>query len=213
MNQRKIVLLKIAVWIGLILPLLYLLYAIATQDTKQLLGANPLTEIEHFTGEWTMRLLIATLAVTPARRLTGWNWLIRFRRLIGLFAFFYASCHFFAYLWFDQNFVWSSIVPDLVKRRFILVGFSAWLLLVPLAVTSTTGWIRRMGGKRWNTLHKVTYACAVLGIIHFYWGQKADHEDPILYGSILAVVFAIRIFYTVRKNKSKNRAVPVPASV
>lgn len=207
MKQRNIVLLKIAVWIGLLLPLAYLGYGIATNT----LGANPLSEIEHFTGEWTLRLLVATLAFTPLRRLTGWNWLIRFRRLVGLFAFFYASCHFFAYLWFDQNFVLSSIVPDVLKRRFILVGFSAWLLLVPLAVTSTLGWIRRLGGKRWNTLHKLTYVCAVLGIIHFYWGQKADHRDPLIYGGILAVLFAIRIFYALKKSKSKQRT-RVPAS-
>lgn len=189
MNQRKIVLLKVAVWIGLLLPIAYLAYGIANNS----LGANPLSEIEHFTGEWTMRLLLATLAVTPARRLTGWNWLIRFRRLIGLFAFFYASCHFFAYLWFDQNFAWSSIAPDLVKRRFILVGFSAWVLLVPLAVTSTTGWIRRLGGKRWQRLHRLIYFSAAAGVVHFIWLVKADLRRPLTYGAVLAVLLVYRL--------------------
>lgn len=207
MTQRNIVLLKVAVWIVLFLPISYLIFA-ALQNK---LGANPLSEIEHFTGEWTLRLLTATLAITPARRLLGWNWLIRFRRLTGLFTFFYASCHFFAYLWFDQNFVWSNILPDLLKRQFILVGFAAWLLLVPLAATSTVTSIRKLGGKRWNTLHKLTYVCAVLGIVHFYWGQKADHRDPIIYGCILAALFAIRIFYAARKNRGKKQMAPVTA--
>ncbi|MEO8725018.1 MAG: protein-methionine-sulfoxide reductase heme-binding subunit MsrQ [Acidobacteriaceae bacterium] len=203
-SQRNVVLLKIAVWIALFIPLAYLGYGIATNN----LGANPLSEIEHFTGEWTLRLLMATLAITPARRITGWNWLIRFRRLVGLFAFFYASCHFFAYLWFDQNFVWASILPDLLKRRFILVGFSAWLLLLPLAATSTLGWIRRLGGKRWNLLHRLTYLCAVLAIIHFYWGQKADHKDPMIFACILAALFAVRAYYAWQKNKRGTKKIP-----
>ncbi len=207
MKQRNIVWMKVAVWIGLFVPITYLVYAAATSN----LGANPLSEIEHFTGEWTLRLVVATLAITPARRITGWNWLIRFRRLVGLFAFFYASMHFCAYLWFDQNFAWSSIVPDIAKRRFILVGFAAWLSLVPLAITSTAGWIRRLGGKRWNTLHKLIYLCSVLGIVHFYWGQKANRIDPIIYGSVLAALFAVRIFYVVQ-SKSKRRTTPAIVS-
>jgi methionine sulfoxide reductase heme-binding subunit len=206
LTQRQIVIAKVVLWILLFFPLAYVLYGIygAVTRTSDLLGANPQSEIEHITGEWTMRMLLFTLAITPLRRITGWNWLIRFRRLLGLFGFFYASIHFCVYLWFDQGFVWSSILADIAKRRFIYVGFAAWLLLVPLTITSTTGWIRRLGGKRWNLVHRLTYVCAGLGIIHFYWGQKADHEDPILYGSILAGLFAIRIFYNFRKNTTKK---------
>jgi sulfoxide reductase heme-binding subunit YedZ len=210
LTQRQVAMTKTVLWILLFLPLAYVLYGIygAVTHTSDLLGANPQSEIEHITGEWTMRTLLFTLAITPLRRITGWNWLIRFRRLLGLFGFFYASIHFFVYLWFDQGFAWSSILADIAKRRFIYVGFAAWLLLVPLTITSTTGWIRRLGGKRWNLLHRLTYICAVLGIIHFYWGQKADREDPILYGSILAGLFAIRIVYNFRKNTTKKPKAP-----
>ena len=200
-KPRTIVLLKVLVWIALFLPLLWLVYGAATNN----LGANPLSEIEHVTGEWTLRVILFSLAITPLRRILKWNWLIRFRRLLGLFGFFYASVHFFCYLWFDQNFVWSSIVADIAKRRFIYVGFAAWLTLVPLAATSTAASIRKLGGKRWNTLHKLAYLCAVLGVIHFYWGQKADHSDPIIFGSILLLLFAIRIWYALRKDSSPPR--------
>ena len=203
MKPRNIVLLKTAVWVWALALVAYLVYAAVTNR----LGANPQSEIEHFTGLWTLRFLIITLAITPIRRITGWNWIIRFRRLFGLFAFFYASLHFFAYTWFDQNFVWSSIVADIAKRRFIYVGFTAWLLLVPLAVTSTTGSIRRLGGKRWNLLHRLTYVCAVLGIIHFYWGQKANHTDPIIYACILGALFAYRIYW----NAAEKRRAQAPS--
>jgi methionine sulfoxide reductase heme-binding subunit len=208
LTQKQIVWLKVLVWIGLFIPVAYIVYAAATNN----LGANPQSEIEHFTGEWTLRLIIATLAITPLRRILGWNWLIRFRRLLGLFAFVYASLHFISYMWFDQNFQLSAMLADIAKRRFIYVGFAAWLTLVPLAVTSTTGWIRRMGGKRWNTLHKLTYVCAVLGIIHFYWGQKADHEDPIMYGSVLLALFLVRAYYKLRKTTAKPKRAVAPVS-
>src|SRR5947209_9663663 len=201
-NQRSILLLKVFVWIGLFLPILAIVYGIATNS----LGANPQSEIEHRTGEWTLRIILASLAITPARRLLGWNWLIRFRRLLGLFGFFYASMHFFVYLWFDQNFVWASILADIAKRRFIYVGFVAWLTLVPLAFTSTAASIRKLGGKRWNLLHRLVYVTAVLGIIHFYWGQKSDHSDPIIYGSVLALLFAFRIWYNFRGTPKRSPA-------
>ena len=205
-KQRTLVALKVLIWIVLFVPLAWLVYGALTNS----LGANPQSEIEHQTGEWTLRILLLSLAVTPLRRLTKWNWLIRFRRLVGLFAFFYASLHFFVYLWFDQNFVWSSILADIAKRRFIYVGFAAWLTLVPLAFTSTAASIRKLGGKRWNLLHRVVYITAVLGIIHFWWGQKSDHTDPIIFGSILAALFALRIWYNFRGTARPSPA-PRPA--
>lgn len=200
MKQRRIVLLKVCVWVSALALLAYLVYAAGTNR----LGANPLSEIEHFTGKWTLRFLLITLAITPLRRITGWNWIIRFRRLFGLFAFFYASLHFFTYIWFDQNFVWSSMVADIAKRRFIYVGFTAWVLLIPLAVTSTTGSIRRLGGKRWNLLHRLTYVCGVLGVVHFYWAQKLNHREPIVYGCILLALFAYRLYW----NATQKRSLP-----
>ncbi|GAC1649624.1 MAG: protein-methionine-sulfoxide reductase heme-binding subunit MsrQ [Acidobacteriaceae bacterium] len=203
-KQRTIVAAKVLLWIFLFVPLAADIHGAVTNT----LGANPQSQIELQTGEWTLRILIASLAITPLRRITGWNWLIRFRRLLGLFGFFYASLHFFVYLWFDQNFVWSSIFADIAKRRFIYIGFAAWLLMVPLALTSTAATIRKLGGKRWSLLHRLVYLTAVLGIIHFYWGKKADHSDPIIYGSVLAVLLATRIWYKYRSNKTVSR---VPA--
>jgi sulfoxide reductase heme-binding subunit YedZ len=156
------------------------------------LGANPIEEVLHRTGWWALALLMISLAVTPIRRITGWNRVIRYRRLLGLFAFAWATAHFLGYLVLDQWFAWPYIVEDIAERPFILVGFSAWLLLLPLAVTSTTGWIRRLG-KRWRTLHRVVYVAVALGTLHFYWKVKADTSEPLLFIGILAVLLLLRI--------------------
>jgi len=156
------------------------------------LGANPIEEVLHRTGWWALALLMISLAVTPIRRITGWNRVIRYRRLLGLFAFAWATAHFLGYLVLDQWFAWPYIVEDIAERPFILVGFSAWLLLLPLAVTSTTGWIRRLG-KRWRTLHRVVYVVAALGTLHFYWKVKADTSEPLLFIGILAVLLLLRV--------------------
>ena len=156
------------------------------------LGANPIEEVLHRTGWWTLTILLATLSVTPLRRLTGWNRLIRYRRLLGLFAFAYATAHFLGYVVLDQWFAWPFIVEDIRERPFILVGFTAWLLLIPLAATSTAGWIRRLGG-RWRRLHRLVYLVAALGSLHFYWRVKADTREPLVFVAVLVVLLLFRL--------------------
>lgn len=156
------------------------------------LGPNPVEAVVHFTGSWALRLLLVTLAVTPLRRLTGLPWLLRFRRMLGLFAFFYASLHFSAYLLLDRALVWEDILKDLTERPYIVVGFAALVLLIPLAVTSTRGWVRRLG-RRWQTLHRAVYAIAVLGVLHFLWLVKADILEPLIDGAVLAGLLAFRV--------------------
>jgi sulfoxide reductase heme-binding subunit YedZ len=156
------------------------------------LGANPVEAIVHFTGSWALRLLLVTLAVTPLRRLSGQPWLIRFRRMLGLFAFFYALLHFAAYLILDRALVWEDITTDLTKRPYIVVGFVALLLLVPLAITSTRGWIKRLG-RHWVTLHRIVYVIAILAVLHFLWLVKADTLEPLINAAVLAVLLAFRV--------------------
>jgi sulfoxide reductase heme-binding subunit YedZ len=157
------------------------------------LGANPIEVITHATGDWTLRFLLITLAITPIRKLTGRLWLIRYRRMFGLFAFFYATLHFLTYIWLDKFFDLHEMLHDVAKRRFITVGFTAFVLLIPLALTSTTGWIRRLGGKRWQALHRLIYGSAIGGVIHYWWLVKADIRLPLEYGAILGVLLGYRI--------------------
>lgn len=156
------------------------------------LGANPIEVITHSTGDWTLIFLLTTLTVTPLRKLTGQPWLIRFRRMFGLFAFFYVSLHFLTYIWLDKFFDIHEMLADVAKRRFITVGFTGFLLLIPLAVTSTAGWIRRLGGKRWQALHRLIYFSAIAGVIHYYWLVKADKRKPLEYAFVLALLLAYR---------------------
>lgn len=156
------------------------------------LGPNPVEVITHFTGDWTLRLLLVTLAVTPLRRLTGQAWLVRFRRMLGLFAFFYAVLHFTTYLWLDRFFELGTIAEDVLKRPYITVGFAAFVLMVPLAITSTQDWIRRLG-RRWKRLHRAIYAIGVLGVLHYLWLVKADLLEPAIYAIILAVLLGLRV--------------------
>lgn len=156
------------------------------------LGANPVEAVIHFTGSWALRLLLVTLAITPLRRLSGLPWLGWFRRQLGLFAFFYAVLHFTAYLVLDRALVWEDITTDLTKRPYIVVGFVALLLLVPLAVTSTRGWIKRLG-PHWLTLHRAVYAIAILAVLHFLWLVKADTLEPLIYAAVLTVLIAFRV--------------------
>src|ERR1041384_211779 len=146
---------------------------------KGLLGANPIEVITHSTGDWILIFLLVTLAVTPVRRVTGQIWLIRYRRMFGLFAFFYACLHFTTYIWLDKFFNLHEMLADIVKRKFITIGLKAFMLLIPLAVTSTTGWIRRLGGQRWRALHRFIYASAIAGVIHYLWLVKADIREPV----------------------------------
>ena len=171
-----------------LLPFGLLVWRILTEA----LGPNPVETVVHFTGSWALRLLLVTLAVTPLRRLAGLPWLLRFRRMLGLFAFFYAVLHFSAYLLLDRALVWEDILKDLTERPYIVVGFIALILLIPLAVTSTRGWVRRLG-RRWQSLHRAVYVIAVLGVLHFLWLVKADTLEPLIDGAVLAVLLAFRV--------------------
>lgn len=169
------------------------------------LGANPVEALEHGTGDWTLRFILITLAITPLRRLLRLPSLIRFRRMFGLFAFFYACLHFATYLGIDKFFNIHEILADVVKRKYITVGFTAFVLLVPLALTSTAGSIRRLGGKRWRALHRLIYASAIAGVIHYLWLVKADIRKPLIYGAILAVLLAYRLFVWLRPKLLPDR--------
>jgi sulfoxide reductase heme-binding subunit YedZ len=169
------------------------------------LGANPIERITHSTGDWTLTFLLITLAITPVRKLTGQLWLIRYRRMFGLFAFFYVVLHFLTYIWLDKFFDLHAMLADVAKRRFITVGFTGFLLLIPLAVTSTTGWIRRLGGKRWQALHRLIYFSAIAGVIHYYWLVKADKHKPLEYGAVLAVLLGYRVIVWVLPKLAANR--------
>jgi len=171
------------------------------------LTANPIEFITHATGDWALRFLIITLCITPLRKVLGLPELIRFRRMLGLFAFFYACLHFSTWLVLDKFFDMSEIWKDVLKRRFITVGFSAFLLLIPLAVTSTAGWIRRLGGKRWQALHRLIYLSATLAVIHYYWLVKSAIIRPLTYAAILAILLLFRFvaWFAERKPQSSAR--------
>jgi methionine sulfoxide reductase heme-binding subunit len=185
----KIRLLKIMVFLGCLVPL----GRLGWKAYRGMLGANPIEVITHSTGDWTIILLLVTLSITPLRRFTGQLWLIRLRRMIGLFAFFYGCLHFTTYIWLDKFFDWHEMLVDIGKRRFITVGFLGFVLLIPLAVTSTAGWIRRLGGRRWQRLHQLIYVTAVAGVIHYIWLVKADLRKPLQYAAILAVLLGYRV--------------------
>ena len=178
---------KPVVFILSLAPFAWLLWGAVEGD----LGANPLEHVTHATGDWALRMLLVTLAMTPLRLLTGSAAWIRFRRMFGLFAFFYASLHFVVWIWLDQELVWSNMLADIAKRPYVTVGFIAWLLLVPLALTSTRGMMRRLG-RRWKTLHRAVYAAGVLGVLHYIWLVKADLLEPLIYAGILALLLAVR---------------------
>ena len=198
--------LKVAVFVAALGPAAYLVYGVFAHS----LGANPIDAVTDETGTWTLRFLVLTLLVTPLRKWTGWNSLIKFRRMLGLFAFFYGSLHFLTYLVLDQFFDIDAIVADIVKRPFITVGFTAFVLMIPLAATSTAGWIRRLGGKRWNLLHKLAYVSAAAGVVHYWWLVKSDISRPARYGAIVAVLLATRVWfaYNARHGVHSRAAVP-----
>lgn len=173
-----------------LLPLVWLCW-LAWQDR---LGANPVETLSHRTGDWSLRFLLLTLAVTPLRRLSGWNWLLRFRRMLGLFAFFYVCLHLGVYLIFDQFFDPSAILEDIAKRPYITVGFAGFLLLIPLAATSTNGMIKRLG-RNWQRLHRLVYLIAVLGVVHYWWLVKADISEPLLYAGLLTMLLGYRAWW------------------
>jgi len=166
------------------------------------LGANPIEEIMDRFGNWALRLIMITLAVTPLRRLTGWNWLSRFRRMLGLFTFFYVTMHFLTWLILDQGVQVSAILEDLVERPFITIGFAAFTLLAALAATSTDGMRRRLG-RRWQTLHNATYVIAILGVWHYWWQVKQDITEPLIYAVILAVLLGARIVWSLQRRRQR----------
>jgi sulfoxide reductase heme-binding subunit YedZ len=180
--------LKAIFWVACLLPFGQLLYNGFTDN----LGANPIEAITRFTGSWTLIFLLVTLAISPLRRISGWNHLITFRRMFGLFAFFYACLHFSTFLVLDHFFDFQAIGKDVLKRPFVTAGFTAFLLMVPLAATSTRAMIRRLG-KRWQQLHRLIYVAAIAGVVHFYWLVKADIRRPVLYGGVLALLLGYRL--------------------
>ncbi len=189
-NRLFFVVVKPLVFLMSLLPLAWIGW-LAWQGE---LGANPVETLSHRTGDWSLRFLLLTLAVTPVRRWTGWNRLQQFRRMLGLFAFFYVSLHFAVYLIFDQFFDWTAIVADVIKRPYVTVGFAAFLLLIPLAITSTHGMMRRLG-RNWQRVHRLVYLIAVLGVLHYAWLVKADLTEPLLYGGVLAVLLGYRLWW------------------
>lgn len=189
MTVKSIRWIKPLVFVACLLPLARLAWKAYTGN----LGANPIEVITHSTGDWILIFLMVTLAVTPLRKLTGQLWLIRFRRMFGLFAFFYASLHFLTYIWLDKFFDVHEMLADIAKRRFITMGLTGFLLLIPLAITSTSGWIRRLGGRRWNQLHRLIYVSATAGVIHYLWLVKADIRKPLRYAAILTLLLGYRL--------------------
>jgi len=183
------------------------------------LGANPAETLQLETGIWALRFLLASLAITPLRRLTGWNWTIQYRRMLGLFAFFYATLHLLTYVAFDRFFDFSGVAKDIVKRPYITAGMAAFVLMVPLALTSTKGWIRRLG-RRWQLLHRLVYFSAAAACLHFLWKVKVMIGEPVYYAAILALLLAFRILWRFRQKAQKTRILtdrsgptnPYPAS-
>jgi sulfoxide reductase heme-binding subunit YedZ len=202
------------VFVAALAPVGWLTWAALTGN----LSVNPLSDLTNETGLWAIRFICITLAITPLRRVTGWNWLIKFRRMVGNYAFFYGSLHFLVYViadrfaaldfpdgivsWTTARNLAMSVGEDIYKRPFITIGFTALMLMLPLAVTSTTGWIRRMGGKRWQALHRLVYAVGIAAVIHYYWLVKADVRSPLFYGAIVALLLATRVYWM----RSKARA-------
>jgi sulfoxide reductase heme-binding subunit YedZ len=199
--------LKPLVFLICLAPFVWLVYTIVWGDP----GANPVEFVTNETGIWTLRLLAVTIAITPIRWLTKWNPIINFRRMIGLFAFFYGSVHFSIYFVLDRSLMFDGLWEDIVKRPYITVGFTAFVLMIPLAITSTRGWIRRLGGHRWNLLHKLVYVSSALGVLHYWWKVKLDVTDPMIYAAIVAVLLGSRVVKAVSRRQTAAAARAVPA--
>ncbi len=195
---------RVPVFVACLVPFLALLWGIFNQD----LGANPVEHLTHRTGDWTLRFLLLTLAATPLRRLTGWSWPLRLRRMLGLFAFFYACLHFSIYAVLDLGLDAAFVAEDVLERPYITVGFTALVMLVPLAATSTKGMMRRLG-RRWKQLHRLVYVIAALGVLHFAWSVKADLREPLLYAAILALLLGARVWHVLQRRQA---AAPVGVS-
>jgi methionine sulfoxide reductase heme-binding subunit len=201
MSDRTVrFLVKPLVFLASLGPAAWLSWAAVTGN----LSVNPLADLTNETGVWTLRFLCITLAITPLRRLTGWNLLIQYRRMLGLFAFFYATVHLFSYIAFDRFFAFGEILADVAKRPFITAGMTAFFFMLPLAVTSTKGWIRRLG-RRWQTLHRLVYVSALAACLHFVWKVKVVIGEPVYYAAILAVLLAFRLLWRFRPSRGVRR--------
>jgi methionine sulfoxide reductase heme-binding subunit len=210
LSARSAAVLKPLVFGLCLLPAAHLIwntYQIVTGTTSLTdLGANPITEIEIQTGLWTMRFLAITLAVTPVREVTGFGALAKYRRMFGLFTFFYACLHVATWVGVDWFFDWRAMGEEVVKRKFIFVGMATFLTLVPLALTSTKGWIRRLGGRRWNRLHRLVYVAAIGGTVHYLWAVKKDTLFPLVYFALFSLLLGYRAFFVLRDRRARARA-------
>lgn len=200
-SPRVIAGLKVAVFVAALIPVGRLVW-LAWHDA---LGANPIETITRSTGWWTLAFLAITLAVTPLRKLFDLPWLLRFRRMLGLFAWFHGALHLTTYLWLDQFFDWGEIARDIVKRPFITVGFAAFVLMTPLAATSANRIVRWMGAKRWLWLHRAVYAIALLGVVHFWWLVKKDVTEPAWFATVIGTLLAVRVWWKVRERAAASR--------
>ncbi len=207
-SQAVVRILKVVVFLTCLGPVCVLIW----KGFHGQLGANPVDVITRSTGKWTLTFLLITLSVTPLRRLMSSPWLVRFRRMLGLFAFFYGTLHLTTYLWLDKFFDVREMLHDIAKRKFITAGMTAFTLMLPLALTSTTGWIRRLGGKRWQRLHRLIYFSAAAGVVHFIWLVKADLRRPLIYGAVLASLLAYRVVIWLMA-RARNRAAVLATDV
>lgn len=196
-------LIRPALWLLVIVPAVVLVAQLLLDQ----LGAEPIEALEHASGEWALRLLAASLVVTPLMRLTGWGWMVAQRRFLGLAAFFWAMGHLSVYIVLDQFFDWPEIVKDILKHLYITVGMLAFVLMIPLALTSTKWSIRKLGGKRWNQLHRLVYVSAVAGCVHYLWAVKKDLAEPMLYAAVFVVLFALRV---VLRKRGPRSSPPMP---
>lgn len=209
MTQTQFVrrVLKPVVFLACLVPLASLVHGMFWGD----LGANPVETITNTTGIWTLRLLVVTIAITPFRWLTKWNPIINLRRMVGLFAFFYGTIHFFIYFILDRSLMFDGLWEDIALRPYITVGFTAFVLMIPLAITSTKGWIRRLGGQRWNLLHRLVYVSAALGVLHYWWKVKLDVTNPMIYAAIVGVLLGWRVVKAIGRRQAAASARTAPA--
>ncbi len=202
LSPRAVAGVKAATFVAALVPLARMAAGVLLDRV----GPNPIEFVTRSTGTWTLVFLCITLAVTPVRRLSGWHWLARLRRMLGLFAFFYACLHFTTYVWLDQFFDVAAIAKDVVKRPFITVGFAAFVLMIPLALTSTNGMVKRLGAGRWLALHRLVYAIATGGVVHYWWLVKRDITQPALYAAVVALLLGYRVIAAGRRREGSQRA-------
>ena len=208
MKKQHLIFVKVAIWIFALLPLARLFWLGVHDD----LGANPVEFVERSTGTWALIFLLSTLSMTPIRMLTGQVWQIQLRRLFGLWMFFYACLHITTYIWLDYSFLWADILKDIIKHPYVIVGFSAFVLTIPLAATSNSYMIKRLK-KNWKRLHQVIYLIAMLAILHFWWLVKKDVTEPFYYAAVLILLLGIRLYYKYLPNKPVNNSIKINKTV